>query len=47
MTSEEQTKRKGFTGSEAWKSSETKAKGGGEGLKELLRKGSFRGEDEA
>jgi hypothetical protein len=47
MTSEEQTKRKNFTGSEAWKSSETKAKGKGERLKELLRKKSFRKENEA
>jgi hypothetical protein len=33
MTSEEQKKRKSFTGSEAWKSLETRVKGGGERVK--------------
>jgi hypothetical protein len=41
MTSEEQTKRKGFTGSEAWKSSETKAKGRGQRIERVVEERKF------
>jgi hypothetical protein len=41
ITNEKQTKRKSFTGSEAWKNSENQGQGGGRRIERVIEKKKF------